>query len=61
MYEWLRTTNVIAQLIALMNVQGLLRGVLQTRVRARLPLESSDEALTMAMESASEGKVLLVP
>jgi NADPH:quinone reductase len=61
MYDWLRTTNVVAQLFAFMKVQGLVRDVLKTRVRERVPLADHERALTMAIEGASEGKVLLVP
>jgi NADPH2:quinone reductase len=61
MYEWLRTTNTLSQLVALMKVQGLVRGALKTRVRAKIPLVDFDRALTMSTEGASEGKVLLIP
>jgi NADPH2:quinone reductase len=61
MYEWLRTTNIVAQLFAIMRVQGLVRDVLKTTVRARFSLDAHDSALTMAMEGANGGKVLLVP
>ncbi len=61
MYEWLRHTSMLGQLLAIMKVQGLLQDVLHTKVRARLPLEKHEEALTMAKESATDGKVLLVP
>jgi len=61
MYEWLRTTSLFGQLLAVMSVQGLVRETLKTRIRARLSLGDHDEALTMAMDGASDGKVLLVP
>lgn len=57
----LRTTSLVAQVLALLRVQGLVGDALKTHVRARVSLEEHDRALTMAMEGASGGKVLLVP
>jgi NADPH:quinone reductase len=61
MYEWLRTSRLFTQLLAIMKVQGLLGGVLQTVVQARVPFEDIGRALSLATKGASAGKVLLVP
>jgi len=61
MYEWLRTTGMLSQLLAVVRVQGLLHDVLRTEVRERVSLEASSRALALAAEGGSDGKVLLVP
>ncbi len=61
MYEWLRTTGVVSQLLAVLKVQGMLAGPLRTTIRARLPLADHAEALRLAREGTTEGKVLFAP
>jgi NADPH:quinone reductase-like Zn-dependent oxidoreductase len=61
MYEWLRTTGLFTQLLALMKVQSLVGDVLKTHVQARVALDDHARALTMAIDGASGGKVLLIP
>jgi hypothetical protein len=61
MYEWLRTTSLLRQMRAVGKVQGLVNDVLATRVQAKSPLGDHARALTLAHESASQGKVLLAP
>jgi NADPH:quinone reductase-like Zn-dependent oxidoreductase len=61
MYEWLRTTSLFGQMRAVGKVQGLVGGVLATRVQAKTSLEDHERALAMALGNASEGKVLFVP
>jgi NADPH:quinone reductase-like Zn-dependent oxidoreductase len=61
MYEWLRTTSLLGQMRAVGKVQGLVNDVLATRVQAKSPLGDHARALTLAHESASQGKVLLAP
>ncbi len=61
MYDWLRTTSMLGQLLAVSKVQRRVRDVLATRVQARLPLADHAQALAKAVAGANDGKVLFVP
>ena len=61
MYEWLETTSLFGQMRAVGRVQGLIDDVLATRVQEKAPLDDHERALSLALESSSEGKVLFVP
>jgi hypothetical protein len=61
MYEWLQTTSLPAQMLAVNKVQGLVSDVLATRVQAKSSFNDYERALSIARESSSQGKVLFVP
>lgn len=61
MYEWVKSTPMIFQFLTVMKAQRLLGGVLATPIRARMKLTDFAEALRLAYDGATDGKILLVP
>ena len=61
MYEWLESTSLFGQMRAIGKVQGLVSDVLATRVQDKSPLDAHERALSLALESSTQGKVLFVP
>jgi NADPH:quinone reductase-like Zn-dependent oxidoreductase len=59
--DWLRQKNLLAQFLAMRNVQKLLATDLKTEVQARVPLEEVAKALEQYVSGMTRGKVLLVP
>ena len=59
--DWLRKKNLVAQFLAMRNVQKLLGSDLKTEVQARMPLEEVAKALEQYVTQMTQGKVLLVP
>ena len=58
--DWLRKKNLLAQFLAMRNVQRLLGSDLKTEVQARVPLEEVTKALEQYVAGMTRGKVLLV-
>ncbi|MFN0062054.1 MAG: hypothetical protein ACKVPX_06020 [Myxococcaceae bacterium] len=61
MYEWVKRTSLLGQMVMINRVQGLLHGPLATEIRARVPLADYRLALDAYERSMSGGKILLVP
>ncbi len=61
MYEWTRRTSLFGQLVAVRKVQRLVKDVLATPVRARMPLDAHERAIAQTESGAAAGKVLFVP
>jgi NADPH:quinone reductase-like Zn-dependent oxidoreductase len=59
--DWLRKTSLVAQFLAMRNVQKLLGSDLKTEVQARVPLEEVAKALEQYVSGMTRGKVLLLP
>jgi len=59
--DWLRKKSLVAQFLAMRNVQKLLGSDLKTEVQARVPLEEVAKALEQYITQMTRGKVLLVP
>jgi len=58
---WLRSKNLLAQLVLARQVQELLRSDLKTEFQAKLPLQEALRALQQYAVNMTAGKVLLVP
>ena len=58
---WLRSKNLLAQLVLARQVQELLRSDLKTEFQAKLPLQQAPRALQQYAVNMTAGKVLLVP
>ena len=59
--DWLRKKSLVAQFLAMRNVQKLLGSDLKSEVQARVPLEGVGKALEQYTTQMTRGKVLLVP
>jgi NADPH:quinone reductase-like Zn-dependent oxidoreductase len=59
--DWLRKKKLLAQFLAMRNVQKLLATDLKTEVQTRVPLEEVTKALEQYVSGMTRGKVLLVP
>jgi len=58
---WLRSKNLLAQLVLARQVQELLRSDLKTEFQAKLPLQEALRALQQYAVNMTAGKVLLMP
>ena len=58
---WLRSKNLLAQLVLARQVQELLRSDLKTEFQAKLPLQEAPRALQQYAANMTAGKVLLMP
>jgi NADPH2:quinone reductase len=58
---WLRSRNLLAQLLLARQIQNLLRSDLKTEFQAKLPLQEAPRALQQYAANMTAGKVLLMP
>jgi len=61
MYEWVKTTSLLKQLMTLSQVQGQLKGPLATEVRSTARLEDCAAAVADYEKTMSGGKILFAP
>ena len=59
--NWIGKSSLVAQFLAIRNVQKLLGSDLKSEVQAQLPLEEVAKALELYATGMTRGKVLLVP
>ncbi len=58
MYDWVKSTSMLGQLLTAMRAQGQLGGALATELRGAVPLEEHAVALQEYQRSMSGGKLL---